>query len=116
MGFTGGRRADILPSGRRLVREQPMWKKLGIAGVAVAALAVAAAIFFRRPGQPQRAERAVSVAAPPALVLALISDLQRWREWSPLERLDPDASRTYGGPPSGLGSSYYWSRGSRMGE
>jgi hypothetical protein len=90
-----------------------MWKKIAIAGLAVAALALAAALFFRRPGQPQRAERAVSVAAPPALVLALISNLQRWPEWSPLERLDPTVRRTYGGPPTGLGSSYYWSGGSR---
>jgi len=93
-----------------------MLKKVAIAGLAVAALAVAAALFFRRPAQPQHAERAVTVAAPPAVVLALISDLRRWQEWSPLERLDPSVRRTYGGPPTGLGSSYYWAGGSRMGE
>jgi polyketide cyclase/dehydrase/lipid transport protein len=93
-----------------------MWKKVAIAGVAIAALAFAAALWSRRPAQPQRAERAVSVAAPPAVVLALISDLRRWPEWSPRERLDPGARRTYGGPPTGLGSSYYWTGDGRMGE
>src|SRR5512140_2020804 len=111
MVSTGGRRAENLPSGRRLIREQPMWKK-----VAVAALAFAAALWFRRPAQPQKAERAVSIAAPPAVVLALISDLRRWPEWSPRERLDPVVRRTYGGPPAGLGSSYYWSGEARVGE
>ncbi|HET7787850.1 MAG TPA: SRPBCC family protein [Myxococcales bacterium] len=93
-----------------------MLKKVAIAGVAVAALAVAASLWSRRPAQQQKAERSVSVAAPPAVVLALISDLRRWPEWSPRERLDPGVQRTYGGPPSGLGSSYYWTGDDRMGE
>ncbi len=93
-----------------------MWKKLAVAGVAVAALAFAAVLWSRRPVQPQRAERAVTVAAPAAVVLSLISDLRRWPEWSPRERLDPGVHRTYGGPASGLGSSYYWSGDARVGE
>jgi hypothetical protein len=93
-----------------------MWKKVAVAGFAVAALASAGAFWLRRPAQPQKAERAVTVAAPPAVVLGVISDLRRWPEWSPRERLDPAVRRSYGGPPSGLGSSYYWSGDARVGE
>lgn len=93
-----------------------MWKKVALAGFAVAALAFAAALWSRRPAQPQKAERAVTIAAPPAVVLAVISDLRRWPEWSPRERLDPGVRRTYGGPPTGLGSSYYWVGDARVGE
>src|SRR4051812_3284998 len=116
MVSTGGRRAENLPSGRRLIRELPMWKKVAVAGFAVAALASAAALWFRHSAAPQRAERGVVVAAPPAVVLGLISDLRRWPEWSPREKLDPGVRRTYGGPANGLGSSYYWSGDDRVGE
>lgn len=93
-----------------------MWKKVAFAGIAVAALAFASALWLHRAAQPQKAERALTIAAPPAVVLALISDLRRWPEWSPRERLDPGVRRTYGGPPSGLGSSCYWSGDDRVGE
>src|SRR5689334_10674188 len=95
---------------------QPMWKKVALAGVALAALASAAVFWLRRPAQPQKAERGIVIAAPRAVVLALISDLRRWPEWSPREQRDPNVHRTYGGPPSGLGSSCYWSGDDRVGE
>lgn len=86
-----------------------MWKKV-VFTIALAAIGFAGAIVFRGAGR-NRAERAVKVAAPPAVVLAVISDLRRWPEWWPRERLEGDVQRTYGGPTTGVGASSYWSAG-----
>jgi Polyketide cyclase / dehydrase and lipid transport len=59
--------------------------------------------------ETQRVERSTSVAAPPDVVRAHIADLHRWRSWSPWELAAPQVHRSYGGPPTGVGSSYYWS-------
>ena len=53
-----------------------------------------------------RMERAVSVAAPPRVVLARLADVHRWGAWSPWEA--PEVTWTYGGPPTGGGASAYW--------
>ncbi|HET7787853.1 MAG TPA: SRPBCC family protein [Myxococcales bacterium] len=87
-----------------------MWKKVGFA-IALAAIGLAGAIVSRGTGRNQRAERTVRVAAPPAVVLAVISDLRRWPEWWPRERLEGEVQRTYGGPATGVGSSAYWAAG-----
>jgi hypothetical protein len=52
--------------------------------------------------------RAVSVAAPPARVHALVDDFHEWTAWSPWEGLDPELRRTYSGPASGVGARYAW--------
>jgi carbon monoxide dehydrogenase subunit G len=87
-----------------------MWKRVGLA-IALAAIGIAGAIVSRGTAGNQRAERSVRVAAPPAVVLAVISDLRRWPEWWPRERLEDEVQRTYGGPATGVGASSYWSAG-----
>jgi hypothetical protein len=52
--------------------------------------------------------RAVSVAAAPARVHALLDDFHQWTTWSPWEGLDPELRRTYSGPASGVGARYAW--------
>jgi polyketide cyclase/dehydrase/lipid transport protein len=86
-----------------------MWKKVVVA-IALAAVGLAGAILSRGAGN-NRAERAVRVDAPPAVVLAVISDLRRWPEWWPRERLAGEVQRTYGGPATGVGASSWWSAG-----
>lgn len=86
-----------------------MWKKVVVA-IALAAIGLAGAILSRGPGT-DRAERAVRVAAPPAVVLAVISDLRRWPEWWPREHPAGEVQRTYGGPATGVGASSWWSAG-----
>jgi uncharacterized protein YndB with AHSA1/START domain len=54
-------------------------------------------------------QRATSIAAPPQRVYDLVSDFHEWRRWSPWEDVDPQLSRTYTGPPSGVGAGYSWS-------
>lgn len=53
-------------------------------------------------------ERSARVAAPPAAVLAKITDLRGWGRWSPWEPAGPGNRRSYGGPQAGKGASYYW--------
>jgi polyketide cyclase/dehydrase/lipid transport protein len=84
-----------------------MKKKIAFAAVSLA-LAIAAAMIFFSP-KAGNTERVATVRARPALVLAQLSDLQRWTQWMPRDRRDPRAQRSFGGPRTGVGSSYYWS-------
>ena len=59
--------------------------------------------------EPYRLERSLSVAAPPAVVLARLVDLHRWSAWSPWDGAEAEMRRSYGGPKAGAGSTYYWS-------
>jgi hypothetical protein len=55
-----------------------------------------------------RIERSILVEAPPEVVLGQIVDLRRWAAWSPWMGTGSRAKRTYGGPKSGVGSTYFW--------
>lgn len=55
-----------------------------------------------------RVERRRRIGAPPGAILERIVDFRRWTEWSPWEDLDPNQTRTYGGPDSGVGATYAW--------
>lgn len=56
-----------------------------------------------------RVERAVLIGAPPPAVYAIVSDLQRFPEWSPWEALDPAVRYDFGGPGQGIGQKMIWS-------
>lgn len=60
--------------------------------------------------------RSTVVQAEPRRVHALVDDFHAWTRWSPWEDLDPGLSRTYSGPPSGVGSRYAWRGNRRAGE
>jgi uncharacterized protein YndB with AHSA1/START domain len=62
-----------------------------------------------------RIARSTVIKAPPEKVYALIEDFHKWGLWSPYEKLDPAMTRTYGGPSSGLGSTYAWSGDGKAG-
>lgn len=47
--------------------------------------------------------RSITVDAPTDRLLALVTDLGRWQEWSPWEDLDPRLDRTCSGAESGPG-------------
>jgi hypothetical protein len=84
-----------------------MKKKITLAAVSLVLLVAAAlAVFTPRT---RHIERATTSAARASVVLAELSDLQRWIAWMPRDQLDPRARRTFGGPSKGVGSSYYWS-------
>lgn len=53
-------------------------------------------------------ERSVLIEAPREKVWAIVSDLNRYTEWNPYARMDPDARITVTGPAATVGSSYAW--------
>jgi uncharacterized protein YndB with AHSA1/START domain len=85
---------------------------LPIAGVIVVAIGIVLIYVITRP-DTIAIRRATIIAAPPAIVFALISDLRRWPEWAPQDREDPSMARTYGPVTSGIGATSAWtSKGS----
>jgi len=73
-------------------------------------VAVVAAILLFAATRPAdfRIERSARIAAPPEELFAMISNLRRWRDWSPWENIDPDMQRAYSGAPLGKGAVYAW--------
>jgi uncharacterized protein YndB with AHSA1/START domain len=53
-------------------------------------------------------QRSIEIAAPPAAVFAIVSDLRRFHEFSPWAELDPNISYSFEGPPSGVGQKMTW--------
>lgn len=60
--------------------------------------------------------RELEIAATPTEIAAWISDFRRWVTWSPWEELDPNLSRAYSGPESGIGAHYAWSGNKKAGQ
>lgn len=53
--------------------------------------------------------RSIDIAAPPETVFAIISDLDRFNEFSPWADLDPAMEVAFEGPPAGVGQTMRWS-------
>jgi hypothetical protein len=90
-----------------------MLKKIALALLLV--LVVLAGYVATRPAD-FRIVRSRTVAAPPDVVHAYVSDFHKWPEWSPWEKLDPAMKREYSGAASGTGAAYHWSGNSDVGE
>ncbi|WP_295995696.1 SRPBCC family protein [Rugamonas sp.] len=89
-----------------------MFKKIALSVVVLVLLVLAYAAT--RPDS-YRVQRSVAIKAPPAAVMALISDFHQWPLWSPWEKLDPAMTRTYGGAPRDMGAVYSWSGNDKVG-
>jgi len=61
-------------------------------------------------------ERAIRIDAVPENIFPLISDLRKFRTWSPYETKDPDMQRTFTGPESGTGATYEWNGDENIGQ
>ena len=61
-------------------------------------------------------ERSIAIAAPPENAFAQVNDFHGWAAWSPFEKYDPNLKKTFGGPPSGVGSTYAWAGNAKAGE
>ena len=53
-----------------------------------------------------RVIRSAAISASPDDVFARLADFRRWQAWSPWEDIDPQQTRTYTGPDSGVGAHY----------
>jgi len=60
-------------------------------------------------------ERATRMAAPAAVIFAQLEDFKAWPTWSPWEKKDPQMTKTFSGPPTGVGSSYAWKGNKEVG-
>ncbi|MBM3218606.1 MAG: SRPBCC family protein [Candidatus Rokubacteria bacterium] len=85
-------------------------------GIAVAVIVVVLAAVVALQPSEFRVERSTTIPAPPAAVFAQINDLQKWEAWSPWEKLDPAAKKTFSGPPAGAGASFAWAGNHDVGE
>ncbi len=90
-----------------------MLKKMVLgAGVVGAALA---AYIATRPSD-FRVVRSRTMAAPPDVVHAYVSDFRTWTRWSPWETVDPSMQRELSGAAMGPGAVYAWRGNRQVGE
>jgi hypothetical protein len=61
-------------------------------------------------------KRSIVVNAPPDWVFPLLVHFQRWRDWSPWEKKDPNLRRAFGPHASGKGAIYMWQGNNEVGE
>ncbi|ADO72984.1 SRPBCC family protein [Stigmatella aurantiaca] len=88
---------------------------LSIAGAVALGILGVLVLAARKPAS-FHIERSAVIAAPPEAVFPHLNDFRLWAAWSPWEKLDPSMQKTYGGPSSGVGSTYAWSGDSKAGE
>lgn len=53
-------------------------------------------------------KRSTEVAAPPSVVFTHVSDLNKFRAWSPWAKMDPETKYTSSGNGSEIGSAFSW--------
>ncbi len=61
-------------------------------------------------------ERSIAIHAPAPIVYALVSSFHQWPRWSPWAKLDPNMTKAYAGPASGLGANYVWKGDNKVGQ
>lgn len=81
----------------------------------LAALIAAVLIYAATRPDDFRIERSTAIKAPPAAIMPHLVELQRWRAWSPWEKVDPDMQRSFTGPVSGVGAAYAWDGDRKIG-
>jgi hypothetical protein len=111
-------RSALAPNDYRAIatssqEETPMLIEIVV--VLLVAAAALAAFIASRPAD-FRVSRSRRLSAPPDVVYGCVSDLRRWPEWSPFEKVDPNLEREFSGPRAGTGASYGWSGNSQVGE
>lgn len=85
-------------------------------GIGVLVLVLALVVLISTRPATVRIERSAEVAAPAAVVFALLDDFHEWGKWSPWEKLDPNMKKTFSGPTTGVGASYAWLGNSKAGQ
>lgn len=85
-----------------------------IAMIAAFLLAVLLIFVVTRP-DTFRIERRTTINAPPEKIFHLIANFRQWEAWSPWEKVDPTALRSYTGSGSGKGAVYVWQGNRKLG-
>src|SRR5438874_266582 len=84
--------------------------------LALAVILVALVIVVATRPAEFRVSRSAAIPAAAEALFDLVNDFHNWEEWSPWEKIDPAARKTYEGPRSGLGSVYRWIGNKKVGE
>src|SRR5262245_18045954 len=80
---------------------------LGGAYVLIALLVVCMGGAYVLPGEAV-VEREITITAPPAKVYAIVSDLRRFKDFSPWADIDRSLTYTFEGPETGIGQKMSW--------
>jgi hypothetical protein len=91
-----------------------MWVIVIVAVIGIVILAVGA-LIATRPSE-KVITRSATMNAPPERVHELVNHLQRWGEWSPWAKKDPDQRITFEGPEAGVGAAFSWVGNKEVGE
>ncbi len=83
---------------------------LGLAAIIVIFLIVVSL----QPGE-FKVERQATLAAPAATLFEHVNDHQKFQQWSPWAKLDPNVKNTYSGSESGVGAVCSWQGDSSVG-
>lgn len=86
-----------------------------IALLLVGLLAIVVAIIATRPAT-FRVGRSATMAAPAEVAFAQINDLRLFQAWNPFGDADPNNTKTFEGPPQGVGSIFRWSGNNKVGQ
>jgi hypothetical protein len=80
---------------------------LGLVYALIALLVIFMGGAYTLPGEAV-VERQITIAAPPAKVFEIVSDLRRFKDFSPWAEIDPGLSYTFEGPETGIGQKMSW--------
>ena len=84
--------------------------------LAVVILAVVGIVVtaYSRPTE-MKVERSMTTTASAEELYAIVSDMSRWQEWSPWQKLDPNMKLETGGAPGEVGAFYSWDGNGNVG-
>ncbi|MGE0008202.1 MAG: SRPBCC family protein [Parvibaculaceae bacterium] len=80
---------------------------LNVAYALIALLVIFMGGAYALPGEAV-VERQITIAAPPGKVFGIVSDLRRFKEFSPWAEIDPNLDYTFEGPVKGIGQKMSW--------
>jgi uncharacterized protein YndB with AHSA1/START domain len=80
---------------------------LAVAGIVVLALVVLIGVASQQP-ESFHIERSVSINAAPDKIYPVLADFNRFKEWSPWQKLDPNMQISVVGEPGVVGTKYAW--------
>ena len=86
------------------------------AALAVLLLLSAILAFISTREATYSVSRSTTISAPAEVVFGMVDDLHEWVKWSPWDSLDPEMTKTFSGPKSGVGASYSWSGNDAVGK
>ena len=84
--------------------------------IAIPAIIVVFLIIVAMQPSSYRVTRSLAIAASPDALFPHMNDLKKWAAWKPYRKVDPTMKVTYGGPASGVGSTYSWAGNNKVGE